>query len=193
MKPDIAPALAAILLATGDMLRPRAEAPNAIVRAELVGVRFAYAGAYARDDATAAGGAVDRLSFLAPVPGFGPLSAKGAGATQTLTQSPTPKDNGPDPGERAATVDARFLVPATLEGPDGLVRRQFEPGSPYDFEELYLATPDGRRFSARCPAPQVSAPNEACLSTFRDGAIDVEPRYTASLLDQWDTLYGRAR
>jgi hypothetical protein len=191
MRYAVAIGLLAIALAFGVAFLSRGRAPNAIVRSVLAGEAFVYSSAYARDDATAAGGVIDRLSFLVTPPDLRP--APKTGATQTITLNVTPKDDGPDPADRAATLYARFLAPAAEDGPEGLVRRQFEAGSPYDFEELYLAPPDGRRFYARCLRPPVNAPNEACLSIFRDGAFDVELRYPASLLSEWDVLYDSAR
>jgi len=192
MKIAVALAVAGLALIVGFAFRPRAEAPEAIIRAELAGLPFAYARRYARDEATAAGGALDRLSFRATAPDFGPVTANVAPG-RLVTVSVSAMDDGPDPAERAATLYARFLTPAAQEGPEGLVRRQFEPGSPYDFEELYLAPPDGRRFYARCPKSPAGAPDGGCLSMFRDGAVDVELRYPAALLDQWDMLYDGAR
>lgn len=189
MRLAVALGLAGIALAVGATFLTRGRTPDPVVHGVLAGREFVYARAYARDDATAAGGAVERLSFLANA-NFAPVTEKDPRA---LTLNLTPKEDGPDPGERAATLYARFLSPVTQDGPEGLVRRQFEAGSPYDFEELYLAPPDGRRFYARCLKPPVSAPNEACLSMFRAGGFDVELRYPASLLGEWDELYDRAR
>lgn len=182
--------LVGIALAFGVAFLTRGKAPGAVVRSVLAGQEFIYSPSYARDDATAAGSAADRLSFLVDET-FAPITAKGAG--RTITVNLTHRDDSSDPGDRAATLYARFLSPLAQDGPEGLVRRQFEAGSPYDFEELFLAPPDGRRFYARCLKPPVNAPNEACLSMFRDGALDVELRYPASLLGEWDALYDGAR
>jgi hypothetical protein len=190
MKFAVALGLVGIALAFGVAFVSRGKAPGAVVRSVLAGHEFVYARAYARDDATASGGAVDRLSFLTAA-NFGAVTTKDA--EQTITLNLTPKDDSTDPGERAATLYARFLSPVAQDGPEGLVRRQFEAGSPYDFEELYLAPPDGRRFYARCLKPPVSAPNEACLSMFRDGAFHVELRYPPSLHSEWDVTYDGAR
>jgi hypothetical protein len=186
----IAAALLLILSAAGAgwFFLSREEAPDRIVLAEIGNAKFAYARAYARDEATSAGGMADRLSFVVSFPSFKPAPAKDR-ASQSVTLTLTHKDDGLDPSERPEKLYARFLTPETLEGPGGLVLRRFEQGSPYDSEELLISPPDGRSFFARCPKPQSGAPGEACLSLFRDGALDVELRYPAALLEHWDTLY----
>lgn len=162
------------------------------VHAELAGAKFVFPRAYARDDATAAGGLSDRLAFLASLPDFAPPA--GDRRSQMLVKlTLTPKDESPDPQERPAKLYARFLTPETLEGPGGLVLRRFEPSSPYESEELLLAPPDGRAFFARCPRAQGGAPGEECLSLFRAGSIDVELRYPAEALGRWDVLNEGAR
>jgi hypothetical protein len=195
MKLIIASALLAIALALGTALLfvARDEAPEALVQAELAGVKFSYARAYARDDSTGAGGLADRLSFNVSFPSFAPLSAKDrAAASPSVAMTLTPKDDGIDPPERPAKLYARFLSPETLEGPGGLVQRHFEQSSPYDSEELFIAPPDGRDFFARCPKPEVGAPGEACISMFREGGLDVELRYPPALLEHWDALHDGA-
>jgi hypothetical protein len=105
----------------------------------------------------------------------------------------TPAEESLDPQERPSKLYARFLTPEALEGPGGLVLRQFEAESPYESEELLLSPPDGRAFFARCPKAQIGAPGEECLSLFRDGVIDVELRYPRELLEHWETLFDGAR
>jgi hypothetical protein len=195
MKILIASVLLCILLAVGVglLLLSREEAPDAIVQAELAGRKFAYVHAYARDETTGAGGLAERLSFIASFPTFKPLAAKDRASARAVTLTVTQKDDSLDPAERPAKLYARFLTPEAREGPGGLVLRDFEQGSPYDFEQLFIAPPDGRLFFARCPKPQSGAPGEGCLSMFRDGAVDVEIRYPAALLDHWDAVVDGAR
>lgn len=164
------------------------------VEAEMAGVRFAYPHAYARDETTAAGGLADRLAFAVSFPAFKPLSAKQRGEfARSVMLTVTPKDDSLDPAERPGKLYARFLTADALEGPGGLVLRHFEQGSPYDFEELFIAPPDGRSFFARCPKTQRDATPETCLSVFREGVFDVELRYPPTLLEHWDALFDGAR
>lgn len=176
----------------GALILARKEAPSSVVRAQLAGSKFAYTRAYARDEATAAGGLSDRLAFIASFPGFAPPRPDQRDAAPIMLTL-TPRDDGLDPQERPAKLYARFLTPETFRGPGGLVLRLFEDSSPYSSEELLVAPPDGRAFFARCPRPQLGAPGEGCLSMFRMGAIDVELRYPAAYLDRWDALYDGAR
>jgi hypothetical protein len=193
MKWIIASALLLVLsaAAAGWLFVSHEEAPDRLVHAEIGATKFVYARAYARDESTGVGGMTDRLSFIVAFPSFTALKSKDRGA-QSVTMTLTPKDEGLDPGERPSKLYARFLTPEALDGPAGLVLRRFEPGSPYDTEELFIAPPDGQTFFARCPKPRGGAPGEACLSLFREGALDVELRYPANLLDHWDALYDGA-
>ncbi|PPD44483.1 MAG: hypothetical protein CTY15_07170 [Methylocystis sp.] len=195
MKAVLAFLMLLVLLAVGGafFLVSREKAPDSVVQAELAGVKFRFARAYARDEATGAGGLADRLSFVAAFPAFTPLSGKNVSTKEKVTLAVTPKEDPLDPAERPAKLYARFLTPETKEGPGGLVLREFEQGSPYDFERLYIAPPDGRTFFARCAKPDSSGPGEGCLSIFRVGAMDVEVRFPPSLLEQWDTLIDGAR
>ena len=53
-------------------------------------------------------------------------------------------DDAPAPSERPALLYNRFLVAGADSTADGLIRRAFEPGSPYEGEALFLAPPQGR-------------------------------------------------
>jgi hypothetical protein len=100
-----------------------------------------------------------------------------------------------DPAERPAKLYARFLSQETWSHPGGLIMRRFEAGSPYDKEDLYLAPPEGRLFSARCMAPPPTPdglPN-TCVSDFRVGGLDVQMRFSPELLSSWELLVDRGR
>ncbi|GLI92046.1 hypothetical protein [Methylocystis echinoides] len=188
MKYALAVLLLALVAGAALAVLTRREGPD-VIHAELAGLSFAYQPAYARDDATAAGGLADRLAFLASFPGF--VAGRGGVAPVKLTL--TPSEESLDPQERPSKLYGRFLTSETLEGPGGLVLRRFEAESPYESEELLLSPPDGRAFFARCPKAQTGVPGEECLSLFRDGVIDVELRYPRELLEHWDALFDGAR
>jgi len=105
-----------------------------------------------------------------------------------------PADKSIDPAERTARLYVRFLSETWWSHPGGLLAREFEPGSPFEEDELYYSPPDGRDFAARChrPDPDRKTPN-TCLAAFRSGAIDAELRFSAALLSDWRTLIGNAR
>lgn len=195
MRLIIASALLVIVLAIGALLLfvEREEAPETLIQADLAGAKFSYARAYARDDSTGAGGLADHLAFIVSFPKFTPLSVKNRATASAVAITLAPREEGLDPSERPAKLYARFLTPETFEGPGGLVLRHFDRGSPYDSEELLIAPPDGRTFFARCPNPDAGAPGEACISVFREGALDVELRYPPALLEHWDALYDGAQ
>lgn len=163
--------------------------PGKLVEADIGDAHFAFAQAYARDEATAAGGISDRLAFAASFPDFTPLAARDPVSSKTgVMITVTPKDDSLDPADRPARLYARFLGGDAWTGPGGLVLRKFEAGSPYDLELLYIAPPDGRGFFARCPKAPSSAVGASCLSVFREGAFDVELRFAPGLLEHWDAL-----
>jgi hypothetical protein len=191
MKRVFAVLLLAIVAGAALALLAPKETAARMTRAELAGLALAYDSALARDDVTAEGGPSDRLAFLVSFPGFGRPSANNGQAIIQITL--TPVEDGADPQERPSRLYARFLTPETLAGPNGLVLRQFEPDSPYESEELFLAPPDGRAFFARCPKAQLGAPGEGCLSVFREKTVDIELRYPPELLEHWDALYEGAR
>jgi hypothetical protein len=182
--------LAALLAGGAAIFLVSRDRPESLVHAELAGAKFVFPRAYARDEASATGGLTDRLTFLASFPAFAPV--KDRASSRAVTVSVTARDETLDPAERPAKLYARFLTADTRVGPGNLILRRFEQGSPYDLEELYLA-PDGQSFFARCPKGRSGGAAETCLSVFRDGAFDVELRYPAACLDQWDALYPGAR
>jgi hypothetical protein len=196
--------LAAALIAFGVFaLQRRYEDVNRAVEAQIGETRFRYAAVYARDEATASGGRVDRLAFAASFPDFSaPFRASKPGvaprpapARENVFVTLAPKDDGIDPAERPEKLYARFLEGDAWAGPGGLIMRRFEQNSPYDLEQLYVAPQGAATFFARCPRPQPAsaAPTEQCLSLFRVEGIDVELRYSAALLDRWDALADGAR
>ncbi len=190
MKSALAILLLAVMAGTALALLTPKENTKSLIRAELAGLKFAYDSSYARDESTASGGMADRLAFLVSFPSFGPPSKKEA---EIIRMTLTTVEDGPEPQDRPAKLYARFLTAETLEGPSGLVLRQFEPDSPYESEELFLAPPDGRAFFARCPKAGLGVASEGCLSVFRTGPIDVELRYPINLLEHWETLYEGVR
>jgi hypothetical protein len=174
--------------------------PDKLVEASTGESHFVYARAYARDEATAAGGYADRLAFVALFPNFAPVNraAQPAGpraARELVFVTIAPQDESGDPAERPTRLYSRFFEPDASSGPGGLILRRFEAGSPYDLEEIFLAPPAGRAFFARCPkaAAAGATPAEPCLSVFRVGALDVELRFQPALLAYWETLIDGAR
>jgi len=90
---------------------------------------------------------------------------------------------------------ARFLESDVLETEEGLLKRAFQDGSPYDGEDLYFDPPEGRAFAARCARPTTPPDGlpETCIAAFRESGADVEMRFTSSLLPHWEKLTEGAR
>ncbi len=105
-----------------------------------------------------------------------------------------PADPKIDPVERTARLYTRFLEETTWSHPGGLIARAFEPGSPFEGDELFYVAPEGRQFAARCRRPDSArkTPN-TCIATFRSGAMDVDVRFSAALLGDWESLMAGAR
>ncbi|MGA8173025.1 MAG: hypothetical protein WB816_19650 [Methylocystis sp.] len=186
------------------LLRADADSSAARIEANIADARFVFDPALARDEATAAGGFVDRLAFVVAFPDFAsPPRAEKAPSPERLAErargnvliTVSLKDDGVDPADRPMRLYARFLEAETVAGPGGLVMRRFEQGSPYDLEQLYVAPPDGRDFFARCPKPASNGdgPGEMCLSLFRVDGLDVELRFAPELLENWEVLNEGAR
>ena len=100
-----------------------------------------------------------------------------------------PADPKLDPAERTARLYLRFLDETSWSHPGGLVARAFEPGSPFEGDELFFVPPEGRQFAARCHRsdPSRNLPN-TCIAVFRVGAVDAQVRFSADLLSDWEAL-----
>jgi hypothetical protein len=101
-----------------------------------------------------------------------------------------------DPADRPQDLYGRFLERDTWQNPGGLLLRRFAADSPYADEELFIAPPDGRVFSARCPKPlaRTELSLEGCIWRFRQSGADIQVRFSADLLPQWETMaFGIAR
>ena len=143
------------------------------------------------------GGEQDHVDLVARFPDFLParsVSAAGAirdvdEARQVVVTLAAP-DDVVDPADRPSKLYARFLSPDVWSHPGGLVMRRFEAGTPYDSEELYLAPPEGRAFSARCmrPGHKPDGLPDSCIADFRMSGLDVRIRFQPDLLPEWQSL-----
>ncbi|AWN53112.1 hypothetical protein [Methylobacterium sp. 17Sr1-1] len=80
---------------------------------------------------------------------------------------------------------ARFLTAEAQPLTDGLMRRRFRAGTPFEGEDLYLAQGEGSRFAARCATERVPEPDAACLSEIRVGSVSLRLRFSADRLPSW--------
>jgi hypothetical protein len=155
--------------------------------------------AWLRDPARATGRRVDRLDLVVPLM-----------LSETHDESPkTPlgpmervilmrvmhADESVPPEERASQLHSRFLTSDVWTNPGGLILRSFSPGSPYEGEELYLAPPDGRDFSARCPKTEQRGAIGAglCIWEFRTAGMDVLVSFSPARLTDWQGIAATAR
>jgi len=150
-----------------------------------------------------AGGRLDALGLAAFYPDFAPAGDLRdiVGATDLSERHDrlvfvtiSAADSTLDPADRPVKLYARFLDPNEWTHPGGLIARGFLPGSPFEGEELYFAAPEGRAFAARCGKPDQhrSTPN-FCIEDFRLDDLNVELRFSANLLSEWERLLAGAR
>lgn len=179
-------------------------APPHPVEAIIGTAKLVYLQSFARQPSGRDGGRLERLDLAAFYPGFEPAGAAvdmtpttdvRARTDKTLFLTITPAEDTLDPAERPMKLYARFLAEASSERPDGLVERQFEAGSPFETEDLLIAPPEGRAFYARCPKPGRKSDGlpSMCIHDFRLRGLDVQLRFSATLLPQWHELVDGVR
>jgi hypothetical protein len=184
------------------LMRPGRPAAS-LARLSLGATRLVVPTDYMRFDGDRGGGDLDRLDLAARFPDFAPAGRvtlrPGADiqerADATVFLSLTPGDSSLAPEDRPMKLYARFLDPAEWSHPGGLVMRRFQPGSPYDGEELYIAPPEGRAFFARCarPADKPDGLPNACISEMRANGLNLQLRFSPALLSEWERVAEGAR
>jgi hypothetical protein len=177
--------------------------PTSPTREAVVGAaRFVMLRGYLRPQSRG-GGRLESLDLAAYFPDFTPAGeAHDVSAKTDLSErydklvfiAIKPADSGLDPADRTAKLYARFLEPDQWSHPGGLVAAAFQAGSPFEGQELYFVAPAGRVFAAVCGRPdqERKTPN-ACAYDFRLGDLDVELRFSAALLSEWERLSAGAR
>lgn len=163
---------------------------------------FALKAGYFRPSSRS-GERTDQLDLAAFYPDFTPAGEPsdvtkqtdlGERFQRTIFVTIRPSDSSLDPAERLTKLYARFLEPDEWSHPGGLVARAFQKGSPFENEELYFAAPEGRAFAARCQKPdQTRKTPNTCAYDFRLNGLDVELRFSAALLSEWEALDSGAR
>jgi hypothetical protein len=177
------------------------EAPT--TRQAVVGqTRFTLLSGYFRPSSQG-GGNLNHLDLAAFFPDFTPAGEAGDIDKKTdLTErfqklvfiTVSSADTTLDPADRPSKLYTRFLDPEQWSHPGGLVASAFQPGSPFEGQELYFVAPEGRAFAARCGKPdQAQKTPNSCTYVFRTGDFDVELRFSAALLSEWEKLSAGAR
>ena len=199
----IAIAAAALAVATLAMVASRRKAPESeagagTVRGELTtqatlgAVRLTYPAAMARTGDGRKGGALDALDLVAALPDFrvSPPQRPGLAQPALIFITLRAQEATPDPAGRPVQLYARFLSRESWSEAGGLTMRRFEPGSPYGREDLYIAPPEGRAFSARCtrPADPPDGLPETCLGDMRLKGLDVQFRFSPAQLPEWEAI-----
>lgn len=189
--------------ALGWYITQRANQNRTLVASTVGDVTLVYAPAYARFGGGQAGGRFETLELAATFPDFRPAGesvaplaeADGSGKNALVFFSFARPDRKMDPADMVGLLYSRFLEPAVEETEEGLIKRAFQDGSPYQGEDLYFAPPEGRAFAARCARPTVPADGlpETCLSVFREGGLDISIRFGRPLLTRWEKLAPGAR
>ncbi len=100
-----------------------------------------------------------------------------------------PRETDLDTADRLASVYQRFLVPGDSDGPGGLIRRSFKPGSSYDGEELYFEPGAVHPFVARCYPARKGDPVLTCLRDVKFGRhLMATIRFPVGALANWRHL-----
>ncbi len=138
----------------------------------------------------------DQITLIAQFPDLRPFTQfttdKEARQRRVLiTLKPMDESRGEiAPEDRPSRLYARYLKPATGGLEKGLLQRHFEPGSPYQSEDLFLSPPDGRAFYARCsrPNPQADVIEESCFTEMRHAGLEIRILFAPDMLGQWSLL-----
>ena len=102
------------------------------------------------------------------------------------------RDTELDTADRIATIYQKFLEDGTSEGPDGLVRQPFRPGSSYAGEHLYFEPGSVHPFAARCFPLDKGQPPVTCLIDRKVGGhLMATLRLPIAALADWRTLQTR--
>jgi hypothetical protein len=171
--------------------------PPAIIQARVGASTFALPSGYFRPSSRD-GGALKKLELAAFFPDFTPAGDLSDVNSATNLAERYEKlvfvtiaefDSSVDPADRPIKLYARFLDPEGWSHPGGLIARAFLPGSPFEGEELYFIAPEGREFAARCSKPDEArkTPN-FCIDDFRVDDLNIELRFSANLLSEWQRL-----
>ncbi len=189
--------------ALGWYITQRANQNRTLVASTIGDVTVVYAPPYARFGGGRSGGRFDTLEIATTFPDFRPAGesvtplaeADGTGKTALVFFTFARPDPKIDPADMVGLLYSRFLEPAVAETEEGLIKRAFQDGSPYQGEDLYFAPPEGRAFAARCTRPTVPSDGlpETCLAVFREGGLDVSIRFGRALLTRWERLAAGAR
>jgi hypothetical protein len=173
-----------------------------IVETAVGGAKFAVLSSFLRPSSRQ-GGATSALQAALLFPGFTAagdfddvtaktdLDRRLAETVSLVIRKPDPRL---DPADRTARLYERFLDENSWSHPGGLIARAFADDSPFRGDELYFTAPEGREFAARCrkPDPSAATPN-TCQADMRVDDVDVEIRFSAALLSEWERLRNGAR
>ncbi len=143
-------------------------------------------GAYLRPDDQAQ--TFGEANLIVAWPSFKPPLPAADSDAERIFLTLAPAD--PDKVERNVSLYARFFEGEGWSNPGGLIMRRFRTGSPYQDEELYFAPPEGEAFLARCPkqGSSMDIGQQNCIWLFRAHGIDIQVRFSATLLPQWTRL-----
>ena len=168
---------------------PPAPDDSSPVRLAVAGVALRVDPRLARAVADLANPAPQELDLVLAMPDFSPAGPRASSMPLeklvflTLRQ----RDERVEPRDKPAKLYARFLSPAVEVHPAGLIVRGFEPGSPYDGEQLYMTPPEGRVFWSRCANASDQLP-ATCISEARIAGLDIRLRFKPDMLGEWEAV-----
>lgn len=188
----------ATLAASGywDMLKPKPPASGQTqVRIAIGGETIAIAAERMRFPAERRSGEAMKVELLFTWPGLTPPSDTDPARFTTARDGKlmfvtiAPRETDLDTADRLASVYQRFLAPGDSDGPGGLVKRSFRPGSSYDGEELYFEPGVVHPFVARCYPARKGDPIMTCLRDVKLGHhLMATIRFPVAALANWQRL-----
>lgn len=138
----------------------------------------------------ARGAAPDRVALHAPLGAF--LGREEIAPDLVIGLSIARADDALPPSDRPSLLYGRFLVANVETAPNGLLRRAFAAGTPYEGESLYLAPPQGRTFAARCLEDEAGAEVLLpCLAEIRRAGLDAQIRLPREALSHWSRIVAK--
>jgi hypothetical protein len=136
-------------------------------------------------------GPQERVDLSFSFPSLEPPEAQKHVSADTVEEQPQPIDrifvsiaahrDTLAPDMRVRTIYPRYLEQSSTQVEDGLSMRAFKDGSPYNHEDMFIAT--NPPMSARCTRD--AATPGMCLSERRIEGADLTFRFPRSWLSQW--------
>ena len=126
-------------------------------------------------------------SLTPPDPAVKATPAAAPNLSERLFVTVVASDGTLPPAERLKVIYPRYLATNATLQPDGLTRRGFRAGTPYQGEELIYDADRPERFLLRC-THKIGITPGMCLHERRIGTADVTVRFPRDWLADWPAV-----